>query len=214
MTLAKLARGLNLHSRHALPALVLVTDRRRLADALAAARALPPGSAVVLRDYEAANRTALARRLAALCRRRRLKLLVAGDWRLAAAVGADGLHLPEWLVPRRGLWRRRPGWLVIAAAHGWPALWRARRAGADAALLSPVFATASRPGARPLGAGRFAAMARRAPLPVYALGGIDAVRARRLGASGAAGIAALGALAPARAPCAPQRRALQRRGRA
>ena len=210
MTLAKLARRLKSRRRSALPALVLVTDRRRLADALAAARALPAGSAVVLRDYDAADRTPLARRLALLCRRRRLTLLVAGDWRLAAAVHADGLHLAEWLVPRRGLWRRRPGWLVTAAAHGERALWRARRAGADAALLAPVFATASHPGARTLGAVRFAALARRAPLPVYALGGIDAGRARRLIGSGAAGIAALGALAPAPQPACT----LQRRSRA
>jgi len=127
-------------------------------------------------------------------------LLVAGDWRLAAAVGADGVHLPEAMV-RRGApaWGgggpRRPGFLVTAAAHSPAALWRAARAGADAALLSPVFATASHPGGAVIGLPRFAAWCRGAPLPVYALGGIDRGTVRRLKDAGAAGAAAIGALA-------------------
>jgi thiamine-phosphate pyrophosphorylase len=76
-------------------------------------------------------------------------------------------------------------------------LWRARRAGADAALVGPVFATASHPGARPLGPLLFAALARLSPLPVYALGGIEETTARRLKAAGAQGFAAIGAFAGA-----------------
>ncbi len=87
---------------------------------------------------------------------------------------------------------RRPGGLVAAAAHGPAGLYRARRAGADAALLSPVYPTASHPRAPTLGPLRFAAWARRAPLPVYALGGVTAVTARRLAASNAAGLAGIG----------------------
>ena len=54
----------------------------------------------------------------------------------------------------------------------------ARRAGADAAVLGPVFASASHPAAPSLGASRFAALVRASPLPVYALGGIDAAAAQ------------------------------------
>ncbi len=71
---------------------------------------------------------------------------------------------------------------------------RARRAGADAAFVSPVFASASPSAGRPLGALRFAELVRGARLPVYALGGIDAAAARRLARSGAAGLAAVDAL--------------------
>ena len=59
-------------------------------------------------------------------------------------------------------------------------------------LLSPVFETKSHPGNAGLGVLKFAAWGRRAPLPVYALGGIDAGNARRLSHSGAAGIAGIG----------------------
>ncbi len=170
----------------------------RLPDPEAAIAALPRGSAVILRDYDATDRPARAASLARLCRRRRLRLLVAGDARLALAVGAQGLHLPEGLVRsgdrRWRLWRK-PGLLVTAAAHSPGAIARAQRAGVDAVLLAPVFETASHPGAPALGSLLFAAWTRKTRIPVYALGGMTAARTRRLTGSGAAGIAAIGGFA-------------------
>lgn len=203
-TLADLVRRLNFDERRragagpSLPRLILMTDVVRLPDPAPILSALPRGSAVVVRHPESAARAALARRLRPLCRRRGVRLLIAGDARLAAAVGADGLHLPEAAVRRASgpwrLWRCRRRWLVTAAAHSPAALRRARAAGADAALLSPVFATASHPGAAGLGVLRFTAWARHGGLPVYALGGIDRRSARRLQSSGAAGFAGIGGL--------------------
>lgn len=200
--LARMAERLNRRQRRrsagpALPPLILMTDEGRLADPVPALAALPPGAAVILRHYRAADRVALARRLKLACRRSGLRLIIAAApgergpaGALAARIGADGVHLPERLVGRPR-WRR-PGWLVTAAAHGPAGLRRARRADADAALLSPVFPSESHPGARVLGPLRFAAWARRAPLPVYALGGVDAVTARRLAGSNAVGVAGIG----------------------
>jgi thiamine-phosphate pyrophosphorylase len=192
-TVSGAARRLNARAgcvaRHPLPPLLLLTDRER-ADALQQINRLPPGSAVILRDYRAPDRRALARRLRAETRTRRLLFLIAGDWRLAVETGADGLHLPEAMVAQRRAWRRaREGWLVTAAAHGPAALERAAAAGADAALLSPVFPTGSHPGARTLGPGRFAQLVRAAPLPVYALGGLGGETAQSFALSGAAGLA-------------------------
>jgi len=201
-TVASAARRLNSRSKkrgRRLPPLLLVTDEARLSDPCAAIMALPRGSGVVYRHYSSANRDRLAQTLASLCRARRLLFIVGGDAKLAMRVHADGLHLREAdlcrAVPR---FARRL--LVTAAAHTRPALLRAYRLGADAALLGPVFATESHPGAPALGPLRFAALVRGAPLPVYGLGGIAAGNARRLLGSGAAGIAALGALAPKRRP--------------
>ena len=197
-TLAKLARELNSTARsgRGLPALVLLSDRRRLADPIPAAKRLPLGAAVILRHYDAPERADLARRLARICRERRILLLVAGDGALAAEVGAAGLHFPESRVAECAVWRdRRQDWLITAAAHSLPALMRAHAAGADAALLAPVFATASHPDARPIGPLRFARLVRASPLPVYALGGVNRATAARLKGSGAVGIAAISGIA-------------------
>lgn len=189
-TLAKRRRRLNF------PCRVVVTDARRTPDPAALAARLPAGTVVSFRHYEVppAERAALARAVAAVARRRRLVLLVAADHRLAAAVGADGLHLPEGLA-RHGvlapllLWRRQRRALLTVAAHSPAALARAAVLGADAALLSPVFPTRSHPGAATLGPRRFSLWAGAARLPVVALGGVTVATARRLGhAAGTAGI--------------------------
>ncbi len=173
------------------PVLWLFTDPARLANPLAAAARLPPGLAgVVLRADGSGDRTALGRRLAALCRRRRLALVVAGDGRLAAALGA-GVHL------RRGRWPDavRPGrGLVSASAHDGAELRRAVRAGADLVFLSPFAPTASHPGARALGPCRWAALARSVRVPVLGLGGVNGQTARSLPGC-CAGAGAIGALA-------------------
>ena len=175
--------------------LVLVTDDRRLPDPLAAADRLPPGSLVILRTRDDARRWTLALALRRLCRRRRLRLLIAGDFNLALRLGT-GLHLPEAMLgrpcPRLRLWHRR-GRLLTAAAHGRNALVAARRLGADAALLAPVFATASHPGQRVLGSLMFRRLLRTAGLPVYALGGVTGRTVNRLRGSRAAGVAAIDA---------------------
>jgi len=210
MSVTDLIRCLNLRHRvrstrrgDALPSLILMTDEERLADPLPAVAALPPGSAVIVRHYGDPGREELARRVVAAARPRGVRVLIAGDAALAATVGADGLHLPEAMAALGpGPWRgwRRPRWLVTASAHSPTALRRAALAGADAALLAPVFPTVSHPRRPPIGGLRFALWCRQSPLPVYALGGVTAATARRLRASGAAGFAGIGGFLAAPRP--------------
>lgn len=178
-----------------LPRRLLMTDAQRLPDPVAAASRLPRGSGVALRHYDAPDRPFLAQALGRLCRARGLTLLVAADWRLAAQVGAAGVHLPEAMAAHgilAPLLLRRRRRLLIVACHSPWALARARRLRADAAVLSPVFSTASHPGARGIGAVRFRMWTRRAGVPVLALGGVTPRNLRRL--NGAAGFAAISAL--------------------
>ena len=175
---------------------MLMTDPARISDPLAAAGRLPRGSAVVFRAFGAADAARQGRQLARIARRRGLLLLVGADPNLALAIGADGVHLPERLAHRAGaILRAHPGWLVTAAAHGEVAARRARLCGADAVVISPVFESRSPSAGKPLGPVRFALLVRRAKIPAYALGGVDARTAVRLIGSGAVGIAAVEALA-------------------
>ena len=196
--LARAARALNAGvARRRLPALILMTDQVRVPDPLAAARSLPRGSAIILRHTDPATRAALARELATIVHARGLLLLIAGDARLAAAIGADGLHLPETRAREASHWRAlKPSWLITAAAHSARSLAVARIAGADAALLAPVFATLSHPDRAPFGPLRARLLAARAGLPVYALGGVNAQTIVRLANARLAGIAAIEGLLP------------------
>jgi thiamine-phosphate pyrophosphorylase len=189
--LARQARMLNMrNARGRLPALVLMTDDTRAADWVAAASALPSGSAVIVRHRHAAPREALARQLIAVCRPRRVKVLIADDPALAHRVRADGVHLPEARAAKlSGVRAHNRGWLVTCAAHNAGAV---RRAGqADAVLISPVFATASHVERRGLSVTRFAALARGARA-VYALGGVETKTIRRLVAHRIVGIGLIG----------------------
>lgn len=173
------SRLLNSDGMHRLT--VLVTDRPRQGPPEAGlTRGLRRGDAVLLRDYPAADRPALARRWRAITRARGLVLIIAGDIGLALTVGADGLHLPGHLLQRPDIQRQPRPMLVTAAVHDRADLVRARRLKVDLVLVSPVLPTRSHPGARVLGPLRFRALATRAGLPVLALGGMTAATFRQV----------------------------------
>lgn len=180
------------HARRGGPVLWLFTDSARLPDPLPAARALPAGCAgVVLRHDHHPDRPAIGRALAAICRQRRLVLVVAGDARLAHGLGA-GVHLRagRWPGPYRPPLRQ--GAFVTSSAHRPAELRRAAGSGARLAFVSPAFPTASHPSAPALGPSRWTALSRRVSMDVAALGGIDGRSIRRLGScAGAAAITAL-----------------------
>jgi thiamine-phosphate pyrophosphorylase len=184
--LARAAAKLAVAAGARLPPLILMTDDARLADPMAAARALPKGSMVIVRARDRARLVALVQKLMPVARCRGLFMLAAG----AMVPGADGVHLPEARVGEAARLRATRQMLVTVSAHSFGAL---RRCGfADAVLLSPVFPTDSHPGRAALGPVRANLMARQAPVPVYALGGITPENAGRL--CGFCGLAGIGAL--------------------
>ncbi len=171
----------------------LFTDAVRLPDPRPAIAALPRRlCGVVFRHDGVAGRATLAKAVAQQCRRLAIPLVVAGDARLAAAVGA-GVHLR---AARRASARGSTRWLkstalVTSSAHSAVELRRARIVGADAVFLSPVLPTRSHPGAPALGVLRWAVLARFARGSGMALGGVDGRMTRRLprwcGGAGAIG---------------------------
>ncbi|MGH6787201.1 MAG: thiamine phosphate synthase [Novosphingobium sp.] len=146
--------------RQPLPSIWLVSDARNDAVLERALKRLPRGSGVVFRHFhlQPKQRSARLEQLARLCRRHGHRLEVAG-----LGYGPPAPH-------------RR-----LTPAHSLREIGRANRFGVGAVLLSPVFATRSHPGAKPLGALRFRLLAAWAQMPVIALGGMTARRARSLG---------------------------------
>lgn len=158
-----------------IPGIWLMTDERMGDGLWAALERLPRGAGVVFRHYRLAEaaRNALLDTVKKVAARRALVLVVAGKTH-------NG---------RRG---RQPG-LRTASAHNRREAIAAIRTGADAIFVSPVFATRSHPGAKALGRVRFGLMVRGLPVPVIALGGMDAKRARSLRTLGSGGWAAIDA---------------------
>jgi thiamine-phosphate pyrophosphorylase len=195
--LARAAARLNLRGAALgkLPPLCLMTDDERLADPAAAAAALPRGSLVIVRSRNDRSRAALASQLARVAKARDLILLVASDPPLALRSKADGLHLPESRASEASHWRAiHPHWLITVSVHSLHTLGRIKDA--DAALLAPVFLTGSHPGRRSLTPLRANAIARLSRVPLYALGGITAVNAKRISGTNYAGLAAISSLSP------------------
>jgi thiamine-phosphate pyrophosphorylase len=182
----------------ALPSrLVLVTDRHQAAAPLddIVADAIAAGAGWFWlrdRDLPPADRRALAQRLLALTRPRGARLSIGGDIDLAAALAADGVHLAAAAAVAAARARLGASALIGVSAHCDAEVAAAAAAGADYVTLSPIFATASKPGYGPAlglaGLGRAA----RHGMPVLALGGVTPARAAECLEAGAAGIAVMG----------------------
>ena len=109
-------------------------------------------------------------------------------------LGADGIHLPldvlrEWRAAsgRRSAPQAGAVQLVGTSAHSAAEIAEAAALGADYATLSPIFATACKPGVAPLGTAALAAACKASPLPVFALGGIGMDKLNACIEAGAAG---------------------------
>lgn len=173
-------RAARKHMPPGLPGALFLTDPDRTPHILEAVRNMPAGIGVVLRHFGAADAPAQAARLADLCRAQNRTLLISADPAMARDVGASGTHWPARLAGRIPAARRTfRGGLVTMSVHTVAELRMARAAGADAILVSPVFASDSPSAGRPLGLPRLAAITRSAGRAVYALGGIDASTAGR-----------------------------------
>ena len=84
--------------------------------------------------------------------------------------------------------------LVGVSAHSATQALVAQRAGADYVTFSPVFPTRTHPGAEPAGIDALRCCAEAVEIPVLALGGMTAPRARIARAVGASGAAAISSL--------------------
>lgn len=133
----------------------------------------------------------LAREAAPFCVARGIKLLLNGPPQRVMAAGAAGLHLrSDELMSLCGRPVARDYWLA-ASCHNLEQLQQAARVGVDFAVLGPVAATATHPGAPVMGWEVFARLAAAATLPVFALGGLGESHLAQAKQAGAQGVAAI-----------------------
>lgn len=178
-----------------LPALYAISNAQELGDDEFMRRleaALRKGLRLVqLREksYPSAALRELALKMLPLMRQHDARLIINADIELVREIGADGVQLTGAQLAEL---RERPGvgWCA-ASCHNAEELRRAEALGCDFALLSPVLATQSHPGAPHLGWENFAVIAVGSSIPVYALGGLTQADMHSAWQHGAHGIALL-----------------------
>jgi thiamine-phosphate pyrophosphorylase len=188
------------------PPLLLVTSRRLarrpLKDVVAAA--LGAGCRWISlreKDLPPEEQILLARSLLPLVHGKGATLMVHGDASLAVRAQADGVHLPSGGDPAAALALVGPDRFVGVSIHTVPEAGAINPAYVDYVLAGPAFETASKPGYGPeIGRKGLAEMARAAPVPVLAIGGVNAARLGELIAAGATGVAVMGGVMRAADP--------------
>jgi thiamine-phosphate pyrophosphorylase len=139
----------------------------------------------------------LATRAAALTKGSATRLLINDRSDIAAAAGADGVHLTVSSLPA-GVVRESfgDGFLIGVSTHSLEEASRAQRAGADFIVFGPVFETASKQefGEPPGLPGLARVCLELSPFPVLALGGVMIGNVAECLRAGAQGIAAISML--------------------
>jgi thiamine-phosphate pyrophosphorylase len=188
------------------PPLLVVTDRHQarlpLVDVVRAA--LAAGCRWVSmreKDLSEDDQIALASTLLPVARQYGARLTVHGDVALAKACGSDGVHVPAGGDPaaaRKMLGREK---LIGVSLHTITEAEAIDSGAVDYAIAGPAFETASKPGYGPeIGRRGLAEIARAAPVPVLAIGGLNVTRAAEVLAAGPAGIAVMGSVMRATDP--------------
>ncbi len=202
------------------PTIILITDPRyalvRIADVVErVGTAIPPGALLVqLRDKlaDAAALRESARVLRETTTRTRSRFVVNASSSMALClardVGADGAHVPAPLLAEARAVLGSAAW-ISTPAHTDVDVATGARAGANAVLVSPIWATPGKGSARGTAAleaaQRIASLSRssagRGPAPsIHALGGVDESRAAACAEAGADGVAAIRAILDATDP--------------
>lgn len=175
----------------------LAADPPRLLDACAAVLA---GGARLLQYRDKASRPAIRERnaadLLALCRAQGARLIVNDDWRLAAAIGADGAHLGASDGSLADAQAALGPDALIGASCG-SDLDRAAAAlaaGASYVAFGRFFASRTKPDAPPAEPAVLRAARARFRAPLCAIGGVTPDNGARLLAAGADWLAAVDGL--------------------
>ena len=136
----------------------------------------------------------LATSAAGITRGTATKLLINDRADIAAATGADGVHLTTTSIPTAVVRQTFGGsFLIGVSTHSLEEASRARSGGADFIVFGPVFDTKSKEqGGEPAGLTSLARVcAELAPFPVFALGGVTVENVAECVRAGACGVAAI-----------------------
>ena len=169
--------------------LVFMTDPQRMKSTLEIVRRLPDGCAVIYRHF---GNPAHAEDLRRITREQNRQFLIGNDPELAEKIDADGVHFARDAKLAGPIkWRtKQPDWIVTMSGLK-DGAYLAPLDSLDALFVSSIFPSRSPSAGEAIGIEALKDRTTRLPVPVYALGGVDAGTAPQLIGSGAAGLAAI-----------------------
>jgi thiamine-phosphate diphosphorylase len=148
----------------------------------------------------AAELVEVAQRLKRVTRGKAL-LVVNDRVDVALAVEADGIHLPENGLPTRSTRSLAFHHVVVGrSVHDVDAAVKAQQESADYVFAGTIYKSKSKPDVKPVGAALVKSITEATPVPVLAIGGVDASKVEELVRAGAAGVAVISAIAGADDP--------------
>lgn len=184
----------------ALPRLLVITDRHLMRPSFDAALKMTfRGGArlIQLREKDLTGREYfnLALHVQELCEKYGAQLLVNSRADIARAAHTAGVHLPENdIAARDSRLSLSAHALCGVSVHSQAAAERAIDEGADYLIFGPVFPTNSHPDATPAGLKELGTLCQAVRVPVFAIGGIDSVKAAECRQAGAHGVAVISAI--------------------
>jgi len=169
--------------------LVFMTDPSRVPDPVSVAKRLPRGAAIIYRHF---GQPDAAQDLRDVTKERDQQLLIGNDPVLAEDISADGVHFSrdaELIGPIKYR-AKHPDWIITMAGLK-SGFYAAPLDNLDALFISAIFPSRSKSAGDAIGVEALKDRAARLPVPLYALGGVNAATALNLIDSGAAGLAAI-----------------------
>lgn len=150
--------------------------------AKAVAEARPAAMQLRAKDASARETLTLLRAIHPFCLRASVPLFANDRVDLALAAGCEGVHVGQTDLPIEVVRKIAPHLRIGVSTHDVSQVDEAIESRPDYLAFGPVYATKSKANPDPVvGREALADIVRRSPLPVVAIGGIDAERAREIG---------------------------------
>jgi thiamine-phosphate pyrophosphorylase len=168
------------------------------------------------KDLDTIDVYRLGERLLSLTRQAGAALIVNDRVDVAMALGADGVQLTRKSLPPKEARALVGPWMLLGVScHSLADVREAVEGGVDFVVLGPIFATPSKaPYGPPLGVHVLRQARDVCPLPIVAIGGVNALRVPEVIGAGADGVAIISAVLAAPDPAAATRELLEAVARA
>ena len=178
---------------------VIISERLCKKGPLEVAEDVLAGGADVLqlreKEISGSDYLAMASEMAQLCHAHDKLFIVNDRADIALASGADGVHLGQDDLTVAAARKVLPGGMIVGiSTHGIEQARKAFADGADYIGVGPVFATGTKPTARPVGLEYVSQAAKEIDLPQAVIGGINLENLSEVAAAGARAVAVCSAI--------------------